>query len=129
MKEHRMTYEDLVREFHRIYKLPIGDTPELPDDEVRGLRRALILEEVTEYMLAEQDNDIIKIADALADLVYVAIGAAISYGIPFDEIFNEVQKSNMSKLGEDGLPIYADYGKVLKGPNFVEPDIKGILER
>jgi len=122
-----MTYEDMVLEFHKIYGLPIGEEPGFPDDIARGMRRALILEEVAEYLQAEIDDDLVEVADALADLVYVAIGAAITYGVPFDKIFNEVQRSNMSKLGRDGKPIYREDGKVLKGPDFYEPDIKGAM--
>lgn len=122
-----MTYEDLVLEFHKIYGLPIGEKPELPTEEVRDMRRSLIFEELIEYIDAEDSNDIVAIADALADLVYVCIGACITYGIPFDAVFNEVQRSNMSKLGRDGKPIYREDGKVLKGPDFYEPDIKGAM--
>ena len=124
-----MTYEDMVLEFHKIFGLPIGEEPWFPDDITRGMRRKLILEEVAEYLQAEIDDDIIEVADALADLVYVAIGAAITYGIPFDAIFNEVQRSNMSKLGDDGQPIYREDGKVLKGPNFTEPNISWVMKR
>ena len=123
-----MTYEDMVKQFHKIYGLPIGEKPEFPDDITRGMRRQLILEEAGEYLQAEIDDDLVEVADALADLVYVVIGAAITYGIPFDAIFKEVQRSNMSKLNKHGMPIYRDDGKVLKGPNFTEPDIKGILD-
>ena len=122
-----MTYEDLVLEFHKIYGLPIGEKPELPDDETRDMRRSLIFEEMIEYIDAEDNDDIVEIADALADMVYVCIGACITYGIPFDAVFREVQRSNMSKLDEHGMPIYRDDGKVLKGPNFTEPNIKDIL--
>jgi predicted HAD superfamily Cof-like phosphohydrolase len=123
-----MNYEQLVLEFHKIYGLTIGETPQLPEEEVRDMRRALIFEEVIEYIEAEDNDDIVEIADALADLVYVCIGACISYGIPFDAVFKEVQRSNMSKLGKDGKPMYREDGKVLKGPDFTEPDIRGILE-
>jgi predicted HAD superfamily Cof-like phosphohydrolase len=122
-----MTYEDMVKEFHTVFDLPIGETPELADDVTRVMRRSLIREEMAEYLQAELDDDLVGIADALADLVYVAIGAAITYGIPFDAVFKEVQRSNMSKLNEEGKPIYRDDGKVLKGKNFTEPDIAGIL--
>ncbi len=122
-----MTYEEMVLEFHKIYGLPIGEEPGFPDDITRGMRRKLILEEVGEYLQAEIDDNLVEVADALADLVYVAIGACITYGIPFDELFNEVQRSNMSKLDRDGKPIYREDGKVLKGPDFYEPDIASIL--
>jgi len=123
-----MNYEQLVLEFHKIYDLTIGERPELPPYEVRAMRRALIFEELIEYIDAEESDDIVAIADALADMVYVCIGAAITYGIPFDAVFKEVQRSNMSKLDEHGMPIYRDDGKVMKGPNFTEPNIRSILE-
>jgi predicted HAD superfamily Cof-like phosphohydrolase len=123
-----MNYEELVLEFHETYGLDIGEEPGFPDDIVRGMRRHLIIEELAEYLQAELDEDLVAVADALADLVYVSIGAAITYGIPFDEIFHEIQRSNMSKLDENGNPIYREDGKVLKGPNFAEPDIEGILK-
>ncbi len=123
-----MNYEQLVLEFHKIYGLTIGERPELPADDVRDMRRALIMEELIEYIDAEDSDDLVAIADALADMVYVCIGAAISYGIPFDAVFKEVQRSNMSKLNKHGMPIYRDDGKVMKGPNFTEPNIRSILE-
>lgn len=128
MPTKEMNYEQLVLEFHETYGMMIGDKPKFADNDTRLMRIRLIQEEFDEYMLAEMEHDLVGVADALADLVYVAIGACITYGIPFDEVFKEVQRSNMSKLDEDGKPIYREDGKVLKGPNFTEPNIKGILE-
>lgn len=122
-------YEEMVLVFHQRYGLPIGEKPELPEEGQRDMRRSLIFEEVIEYIDAEDNDDIVEIADALADLVYVCIGACITYGIPFDEVFHEVQRSNMSKLDETGNPIRREDGKILKGPNFTEPNIRSILEK
>lgn len=118
----------LVREFHETYGMGIRDTPTL-DIPVRKMRVALVLEEAEEYQEAEANNDFPEIADALADLVYVAYGAAIEHGIDLDDVLLEVQRSNMSKLHhETGMPIYREDGKVLKGQNFTPPDITSVLK-
>lgn len=118
----------LVKEFHETYGMGMRDVPTL-DIPVRKMRVALVLEEAEEYQEAEQNNDFPEIADALADLVYVAYGAAIEHGIDLDDVLLEVQRSNMSKLHhETGLPIYREDGKVLKGENFTPPDIITVLK-
>ena len=122
-----MTMTQMVMQFHETYGTLISTKPVLPDSNVRELRKKLLIEELEEYLEGEENNDIVEIADALADLIYVALGAAISYGIPIDAVFEEVQRSNMSKLGEDGKPIYRADGKVLKGPGFFEPDLAKII--
>jgi len=91
------------------------------------LRLKLILEEYDELDAANADRDLVAVADALSDILYVVYGAAHAYGIPIDECFDEVHNSNMSKLGKDGKPIYREDGKILKGPYFYEPDLKGIM--
>src|ERR1051325_6051905 len=111
---------DMVEEFHKAYNLPIRRIPELPEANERTLRQTLLSEEYWEYVAAEEKNDIVGIADALADLIYIIHGTAHVYGIPLDEVFNEVHVSNMSKL-EDGKPLYRSDGKVLKGSGFQEP--------
>lgn len=122
-----------VAEFHRCFGAAISDTPSLPDEStseglaLRKLRRKLIREEFNEFLAAEDDNDIVEIADACADLLYVILGTAVSYGIPLDVIFDEVHRSNMSKLDENGKPIYRADGKVLKSSSFTPPDIAGII--
>lgn len=118
---------DDVREFHEVYNLAQGSVPALPDQDLRDLRFRLLKEEFEEYQEGERTNDIVEIADALADIIYIACGTAVAYGIPLDRVFAEVHRSNMSKLGEDGKPIYREDGKVLKGPNYTPPDVKGIL--
>ena len=86
-------------------------------------------EENEEYLDAAQNNDLVEVADALGDMLYILCGTIISHGMQYKitEIFNEIQRSNMSKLGKDGKPIYREDGKVLKGPNYIKPDIKSIL--
>jgi predicted HAD superfamily Cof-like phosphohydrolase len=88
----------------------------------------LLAEEMYEYTVAENENDIIEIADALADIIYIACGTAASYGIPLDKVFEEVHRSNMAKL-VDGKPIYREDGKVLKPEGWTPPDIDGVLEK
>ena len=118
---------DAVLEFHKAFNLTIGERAGFPDKEIRALRRRLLNEEFTEYLQAETKDDLVEIADALADIIYIACGTAIAYGIPLDRVFAEVHRSNMSKLGENGRPIYRDDGKVLKGPTYSPPNIKTIL--
>ena len=121
------TMTEAVKQFHDVYNVISQEIPQLPDNEVRRLRKSLITEEFTEYLIGEKNNNIVEIADALADLLYVTLGTAISYGIPIDAVFAEVQRSNLSKLGEDGKPLYRADGKVLKGPGFFQPDIAKVL--
>ena len=125
--------ENALREFHRAYGLPIGDKARsfsgnnTATSPTRKLRQNLLDEEIWEYWRAESDNDIVEIADALADIVYVAVGTAIAYGVPFDKVFAEVHRSNMSKLDKDGKPIYREDGKVMKGENYEPPNIRKVL--
>lgn len=99
-------------------------TPELPDANIKALRYDLIKEELDELWEGLCKNDMVEIADALTDILYVTYGAGHAFGIDLDKCFEEVQRSNMSKLGADGEPIYREDGKVLKGPNFFEPDLE-----
>jgi len=122
--------EEDVREFHVAFNIPIQrQRPALPMDERRAMRRRILGEEFEEYLKAEQEDDLVEIADALADIVYVAFGTALEYGIPLSRVLEEVHRSNMSKLGPDGRPIHRADGKVIKGPNFREPDVAGILRQ
>lgn len=118
-----------VREFHQAFGAPVADTPQLLDDNRWQLRHALIHEEAGEYHEACVQGDIVEIADALGDLLYVVFGAAIEHGIDLEPIVDEIHESNMSKLGADGKPIYRGDGKILKGPNFFQPAIMLLLER
>lgn len=124
-----MTQFDQVHEFHRVYDCNISAKPVLPSDSERALRRSLLEEEYKEYLLAEKNNDLVEIADALADMLYIINGTCVSYGIPIDEIFNEVHASNMSKLDEQGQVVRRPDGKVLKGPNYFKPKISDILAK
>ena len=120
-----------VKEFHKAFKLDYLDKPkaDLGADKNK-LRFNLMKEENEEYFEAANNNDIVEVADALGDMLYILCGTIIEHGMQhkIDEIFSEIQNSNMSKLGSDGNPIYREDGKVLKGPNYFKPNIKGILE-
>tara|TARA_Y100001970_G_scaffold76866_1_gene97648 strand:+ start:11649 stop:11993 length:345 start_codon:yes stop_codon:yes gene_type:complete len=101
---------------------------EFPSDKIVKLRYDLIKEELDEFEEAIKDKDLTQVADSLTDILYVTYGAGIAFGIDLDKCFDEVQKSNMSKLGADGKPIYNEKGKVMKGPNYFEPDLKKFLK-
>ena len=122
-----MTNFEDVKTFMNTFGQKVVDKPEIPDAETVNLRIELISEEVEELWDACKDKDIIGIADALTDILYVTYGAGHAFGIDLDKCFEEVQRSNMSKLGEDGKPIYREDGKVMKGPNFREPALRDIL--
>jgi hypothetical protein len=120
-------YKD-VFEFHKAFDLTIGSNPEVPEDvSIRDLRIDLLQEEFNEYLEAEEKADIVGIADALADVIYIACGTAVAYGIPLDKVFDEVHRSNMAKL-VDGKVIRRADGKVLKPEGWTPPDIAGILK-
>ena len=118
---------ELVGDFMEAFGQSVQVDPTWPDFNTRELRIELIQEELEDLSDAVADRDMVQIADALTDLLYVVYGAGHSFGIDLDECFQEVHSSNMSKLGEDGRPIYREDGKVLKGPSFFEPDLEGIL--
>lgn len=121
-------YND-VKDFHIAFGQRVGQSPLIPEDyNERDLRINLLEEEFKEYMNAEEKNDITEIADALADIIYIACGTAVSYGIPLDEVFTEVHRSNMAKL-VDGKPIYREDGKVMKPAGWTPPDIEGVLKK
>ena len=115
-----------VKEFHQAFGQRVGEKPELPSKEERELRKKLLAEEYTEYVVAEYRNDLVEIADALADIIYIACGTAVSYGIPLDRLFAEVHRSNMAKL-VDGKVIRRSDGKVQKPDGWTPPDVKNIL--
>ena len=121
-------YND-VKDFHIAFGQRVGQSPLIPEDyNERDLRINLLEEEFKEYMNAEEKNDITEIADALADIIYIACGTAVSYGIPLDKVFAEVHRSNMAKL-VDGKPIYREDGKVMKPAGWTPPDIEGVLKK
>ncbi len=121
-----------VQEFHTAFKIGYKNEPIADLGESKNLLRyKLMREENEEYLEAAQDNDLVEVADALGDMLYILCGTIIEHGMQhkIEEVFNEIQRSNMSKLGEDGSPIYREDGKVLKGPNYFKPNIKEILDR
>lgn len=121
-----------VKAFHTAFKLDYRETPKAHlGAEKNMLRYKLMREENEEYLDAANDNDLIEVADALGDMLYILCGTIIEHGLQhkIEEVFTEIQRSNMSKLGKNGEPIYRDDGKVLKGPNYFKPDIKSILDK
>lgn len=116
-----------VKAFMNTYGQDVKEKAEFPENKIVQLRIDLIEEELNELKEAIKNNDIVEVADALTDILYVTYGAGHSFGINLDECFDEVQRSNMSKLGEDGKPIYNDSGKVMKGPNYFAPNLKKIV--
>ena len=121
-----------VTAFHKAFGLGVNYTPTTDIDEsTMNLRFWLMDEENKEYLDAIKNNDMIEVADALGDMLYILCGTIITHGMQdvIDEVFEEIQRSNMSKLGSDGIPIYRKDGKVLKGPNYFKPDISKILNQ
>jgi predicted HAD superfamily Cof-like phosphohydrolase len=116
-----------VENFMRAFGQDVKTQPELAEFNTAELRFELITEEVEELATAIDNDDIVEIADALTDILYVVYGAGHAYGIDLDECFCEVHRSNMSKLGEDGKPIYREDGKVMKGPQYSPPDLEGVI--
>lgn len=121
-----------VREFHSAFGLGINEDPvaDLGADK-NLLRYNLMKEENEEYLEAAGNNDLTEVADALGDMLYILCGTIIEHGLQhkIEEVFDEIQRSNMSKLNHDGKPIYREDGKVLKGPNYFKPDISSILKK
>ena len=118
---------ELVGDFMEAFGQDVQFEPTWPDFNTRELRLELIQEELDELSDAVADRDMIQIADALTDLLYVVYGAGHAFGIDLDECFAEVHRSNMSKLGPNGKPIHREDGKVMKGPGYFEPDLEGVL--
>ena len=116
-----------VVEFQKAFGQLVSDKPEFPDSKTRILRMRLLSEEFVEYNTAEHDNNFIEVADALAELIYIACGTAASYGIPLNAIFEEVHRSNMAKL-VDGKPLKREDGKIIKPEGWKPPDIEKIIK-
>jgi len=119
-----------VKEFHAAFGLGFSETPKGDLGEaINMLRYNLMKEENEEYLEAVQNNDMVEIADALGDMLYILCGTIIEHGLQhkIEAVFDEIQRSNMSKLGQDGKPIYREDGKVMKGPNYFKPDFTEIL--
>ena len=120
-------FED-VKKFMDTFSQIVRTKPQFPDDKTMQLRFDLIKEELNELEHAMKTKNLKEIADALTDILYVTYGAGYAYGINLDKCFKEVQRANMSKLGNDGKPIYNEKGKVMKGPNYSEPNLKRFVE-
>ena len=121
---------DAVAEFHRAFGLGISEVPTADlGPRKNTLRLSLMEEENQEYFQAAQSGDLAEVADALGDMLYILCGTILEHGMQekIEAVFAEIQRSNMSKLGPDGRPVYREDGKVLKGPNYFKPDIEGIL--
>lgn len=121
-----------VADFHNAFGLGISSFPKADLGEAKNLLRfSLMDEENREYLEAANRGDLTEVADALGDMLYILCGTILEHGMQhkIEEVFEEIQRSNMSKLGADGKPIYREDGKVLKGPNYFKPDIKTILNR
>ena len=112
-----------VKKFMKTFGQEVKEKAEFPSDKITSLRYDLISEELSELKEAINNKDIKEVADALTDILYVTYGAGHAFGINLDKCFEEVQNSNMSKLGKDGKPIYNDKGKVMKGPNYFKPNL------
>ena len=115
--------------FMKTFGQEVKNKPSFSTDKINQLRIGLIQEELDELKEAMTNNDLLEVADALTDLLYVTYGAGHAFGIDLDKCFNEVQNSNMSKLGEDGKPIYNELGKVMKGPNYFKPDLSKFVNK
>ena len=110
--------------FMKTFGQEVKEKPSFSSDKINKLRLNLIREELNELTDAMKNKDLLEVADALTDILYVTYGAGHSFGVDLDSCFDEVQRSNMSKLGEDGKPIYNEHGKVMKGPNYFAPNLK-----
>ena len=122
-----MTNFEKVGLFMRTFGQEVKKKSELSNDNINSLRLSLIQEELDELTKAINENDVLEVADALTDILYVTYGAGHAFGINLDKCFDEVQKSNMSKLDKDGKPIYNEHGKVMKGPDYFKPDLSKFL--
>ena len=123
-----MTNFEKVGLFMTTFGQEVKNKPNLSSEKINNLRISLINEELEEFKEAIKNNDLKEAIDALTDILYVTYGAGHAFGVNLDKCFDEVQKSNMSKLGENGKPIYNEVGKVMKGPNYFKPDLSKFLK-
>ena len=123
-----MTNFNSVKKFMEVFGQEVKTKAEFPSEKIIKLRLNLIQEELDEFDQALKNRDLKEVADALTDILYVTYGAGHAFGIDLDKCFEEVQRSNMSKLGEDGKPIFNDQGKVMKGPNYYKPDLSKYIK-
>ena len=124
-----MSNFESVKKFMKTFGQEVKEKPGFPNNKIISLRYDLINEELAELKDAINKKDIKEVADALTDILYVTYGAGHAFGIDLDKCFEEVQNSNMSKLGEDGKPIYNEKGKVMKGPNYFEPNLNKFVSQ
>ena len=117
-----------VKKFMETFGQEIKNKAEFPSEKIQDLRVSLIDEELSELKEAIENKDIKEVADALTDILYVTYGAGHAFGIDLDKCFDEVQRSNMSKLDENGKPIFNEHGKVLKGPNYFKPNLEKFIK-
>ena len=123
-----MTNFNDVKKFMETFGQEVKKKAEFPSDKIVKLRYDLIKEELAEFEEAIKQKNLKEIADSLTDILYVTYGAGHAFGIDLDKCFDEVQRSNMSKLGKDGKPIYNEHGKVMKGPSYFEPNLKKFID-
>ncbi len=123
-------YIQMVADFHTVFDQKDGNKPRLINGRDGQLRYSLLLEENNEYLEAVEKNDLVGIADALGDQLYIIYGTILKHGLQskIEQVFREIHRSNMSKLGADGKPVYREDGKILKGPGYFKPNIKDIIE-
>ena len=126
-EKYMSNFED-VKKFMITFGQRVISRPQFPDEKTMNLRFDLIKEELDELEQAMKTKDLKEVADALTDILYVTYGAGCAYGINLDKCFKEVQRANMSKLGDDGKPIFNEKGKVMKGPNYLAPNLKQFIE-
>ena len=122
-----MTNFEKVKEFMTTFGQEVKNKSEFPNEKIINLRKKLIEEEYNELKEAINENDIVEVADALTDILVVTYGAGAAFGIDLDKCFEEVHRSNMSKLSDTGKPTYNEFGKVMKGPNYSPPDLKKLI--
>ena len=123
-----MTNFEKVKTFMKTFGQEVKEKSSFSSDKINELRFNLIKEELEELRIAIDTKNLVEVADALTDILYVTYGAGYAYGIDLDKCFKEVQRANMSKLGKDGKPIYNEKGKVMKGPNYLAPNLKEFIE-
>jgi predicted HAD superfamily Cof-like phosphohydrolase len=123
-----MTNFDKVGIFMKTFGQDVKNKPSLSTDKINELRISLIKEELDELKEAMKNKDLLEVADALTDILYVTYGAGHAFGIDLDKCFDEVQNSNMSKLDDNGEPIYNEFGKVMKGPKYFKPDLTKFIK-
>ena len=123
-----MTNFQKVKTFMQTFGQEVKSKPSFSTEKINDLRYNLIKEELGELKQAMDNKDLLEVADALTDILYVTYGAGIAFGIDLDKCFQEVQNSNMSKLGNNGKPIFNDQGKVMKGPNYFKPDLSKFIK-